>query len=54
MSRDRYRIISRADLPFRMQGTFNSFEIAYLMCCEWNQRHDAKDMAFTVKEEPTR
>jgi len=39
-----YRIVSRAELPARMQGTF-TFQEAYMLCVEWNSQHSVREMA---------
>jgi hypothetical protein len=49
---DRYRIVSKVDLPVRMRGTFTYSE-AYLMCCEWNYWHEASEAAMLEKVEGT-
>jgi hypothetical protein len=39
-----YRIHSRVELPARMRGAFD-FTTAYDLCCDWNRRRPAEEMA---------
>jgi hypothetical protein len=43
-SEKQYRLVSRANLPLRMNGPF-TFTEAYITCCDWNFSHVAEDMA---------
>lgn len=38
--RSLYRIVSTTDLPKQMWGIY-TFSEAYVLCCQWNERHDA-------------
>lgn len=44
MKPQRYRIVSRLELPARMQGE-KDYRTAYALVCEWNRKHNAADMA---------
>ena len=46
-----YRIASRALLPLEMHGSFG-FPKAYDLCCQWNQEHCVRDMAWPEPAAP--
>ncbi len=43
-----WRIVSRAELPTRMAGTF-TFKQAHELTCEWNARNPTERMAFAER-----
>jgi hypothetical protein len=52
MSELKYRIHCDLELPARMQGEV-TYEQAYELVCEWNDRHPAEQMAWLVRCDAT-